>query len=75
MSTPLSSDTEVCLTNYSHHCVFSPPAWSLHLHPGGVAGVVLHQVDVQVGGGVEHRQQVGDLSHPVYEGRELRVKL
>ena len=56
--------------------MFSPPAWSLHLHPGvGVAGVVLHQVDVQVGGGVEHRQQVGDLSHPVYEGRELRVKL
>ena len=56
--------------------MFSPPAGPLHLHPGvGVAGVVLHQVDVQVGGGVEHRQQVGDLSHPVYEGRELRVKL
>ena len=28
-------------------------------HPVPVAAVVLHQVDVQVGGGVEHGQQVG----------------
>ena len=31
-------------------------------------GVLLHDVDVQVGRGVEHGQQVGDLCHPIYRG-------
>ena len=36
---------------------------------------MLHEVDVQVGGGVEHGQQVGDLCHTVYKGWKIRIQL
>ena len=43
-------------------------------HPGSAA-MVLHDVDVQVGGGVEDRHQVRELCHPVYHGWELCIQL
>ena len=45
------------------------------LRCSGPAGVMLHEVDVQVGGGVERGQQVGDLCHKIYKGWKIRIQL